>query len=152
MATPVGTSNYGTWPAQNYRDDDISKMESREVRRGPSYPAERDWYQRVCPPNTIKTSKYTALSFVPLALLEQFRRFANAYFLFISILMIIGKFMKLSKPFTPFPVMNCHSEYRNVHHMVRLTAVPLEYAGGALRRGVGIRGEEWLRGPQEAHR
>ena len=90
MAAPVSTSNYGTWHTDGARDDDVSELESREVRRGPSYPAERDWYQRVYPPNTVKTSKYTALSFVPLALLEQFRRFANAYFLFISILMIIG--------------------------------------------------------------
>ena len=36
--------------------------------------------------NTIKTSKYTLLSFVPKNLWEQFRRWANRYFLVIAIL------------------------------------------------------------------
>lgn len=42
--------------------------------------------------NTIKTSKYTALSVVPRSLFEQFRRTANVYFLGISVLMIIGTY------------------------------------------------------------
>ncbi|KAJ2160388.1 phospholipid transporting ATPase [Coemansia sp. RSA 552] len=40
-------------------------------------------------PNHIRTAKYTALSFVPKNLLEQFRRAANVYFLFLLILQFI---------------------------------------------------------------
>lgn len=36
--------------------------------------------------NYIKTTKYNALSYLPLSLLYQFKRFANIYFLLISIL------------------------------------------------------------------
>lgn len=40
--------------------------------------------------NKITTTKYTLLTWLPLSLLEQFRRIANVYFLLISILMAIG--------------------------------------------------------------
>ncbi|KAJ2611096.1 phospholipid transporting ATPase [Coemansia sp. RSA 1365] len=40
-------------------------------------------------PNHIRTAKYTVLSFVPKNLLEQFRRAANIYFLFLLILQFI---------------------------------------------------------------
>ncbi|KAJ1870683.1 phospholipid transporting ATPase [Coemansia sp. RSA 990] len=40
-------------------------------------------------PNQIRTAKYTVLSFVPKNLLEQFRRAANIYFLFLLILQFI---------------------------------------------------------------
>lgn len=36
--------------------------------------------------NYIKTTKYNAITFLPLALLFQFKRFANIYFLAVSIL------------------------------------------------------------------
>ena len=42
------------------------------------------------PDNAIRTSKYTALSFVPRSLFEQFRRLANQYFLGVALLMAIG--------------------------------------------------------------
>lgn len=38
--------------------------------------------------NAIKTSKYNFLTFLPLNLFEQFRRLANAYFLFLMILQV----------------------------------------------------------------
>lgn len=38
--------------------------------------------------NAIKTSKYNFLSFLPLNLFEQFRRLANAYFLFLLLLQV----------------------------------------------------------------
>ena len=41
------------------------------------------------PPNRIRTSKYTVLSFVPRNLFEQFRRVANFYFLILVILQIL---------------------------------------------------------------
>lgn len=53
--------------------------------------------------NSIKTSKYNAVTFVPRALFEQFRRTANQYFLFISILMMLGTYTDLFySPLTPF--------------------------------------------------
>ncbi|KAJ2009185.1 phospholipid transporting ATPase [Coemansia thaxteri] len=41
------------------------------------------------PPNQIRTAKYTILSFVPKNLLEQFRRAANIYFLFLLVLQFV---------------------------------------------------------------
>ena len=41
------------------------------------------------PPNTFRTSKYTAATFLPINLFEQFRRVANFYFLVIFILQLI---------------------------------------------------------------
>lgn len=38
--------------------------------------------------NAIKTSKYNLLTFLPLNLFEQFRRLANAYFLFLLVLQV----------------------------------------------------------------
>lgn len=38
--------------------------------------------------NAIKTAKYNLLSFLPLNLFEQFRRLANAYFLFLLVLQV----------------------------------------------------------------
>ena len=40
--------------------------------------------------NSVTTSKYTLVTFVPRSLFEQFRRLANQYFLLISILMLLG--------------------------------------------------------------
>ena len=45
--------------------------------------------------NEVVTAKYSIISFLPIALFEQFRRLANMYFLFIVILMLIGKGIKL---------------------------------------------------------
>mmetsp|Transcript_2135 Transcript_2135/g.6523 ORF Transcript_2135/g.6523 Transcript_2135/m.6523 type:complete len:1254 (+) Transcript_2135:79-3840(+) len=45
--------------------------------------------------NSIKTSKYNVFTFIPRSLFEQFRRTANQYFLFISILMILGSYTEL---------------------------------------------------------
>lgn len=41
------------------------------------------------PSNFIKTSKYNIITFLPLSLLGQFRRYANIYFLFIAIIQSI---------------------------------------------------------------
>ena len=42
--------------------------------------------------NAISTTKYSLISWLPKSLFEQFRRIANAYFLLISILMLIGTY------------------------------------------------------------
>lgn len=42
--------------------------------------------------NRIATTKYSLLSWIPVSFLQQFRRVANAYFLLISILMLIGTY------------------------------------------------------------
>lgn len=46
--------------------------------------------------NYIRTTKYTALSFIPLALFNQFRRYANIYFLIVAILQSIPSISPLS--------------------------------------------------------
>lgn len=46
------------------------------------YPEEENEF----PTNFIKTSRYTALDFLPLTLLIQFKRYANIYFLITAIL------------------------------------------------------------------
>jgi hypothetical protein len=59
-------------------------------------PEVRPWYSRAAQwilrgnagPNAIKTTKYTVLTWLPKSMWEQFRRIANVYFVFISILMV----------------------------------------------------------------
>lgn len=46
--------------------------------------------------NYIRTTKYTALTFIPLALFNQFRRYANIYFLVVAILQSIPTISPLS--------------------------------------------------------
>ena len=41
------------------------------------------------PNNYVRTSKYTILTFIPKNLLEQFMRWANLYFLAISLLQVL---------------------------------------------------------------
>ena len=48
--------------------------------------------------NYISTTKYTALNFIPLSLLLQFKRYANIYFLFMAVLQSIP----LISPLNPF--------------------------------------------------
>ena len=48
------------------------------------------------PSNYIRTTKYTALTFLPLALFNQFKRYANIYFLFVAILQSIPAISPLS--------------------------------------------------------
>jgi hypothetical protein len=53
--------------------------------------------------NTVVTAKYTWYSFIPLALLEQFNRAANAFFLVLCILMYLGTYTSLfDSPSTPW--------------------------------------------------
>jgi phospholipid-translocating P-type ATPase (flippase) len=55
-------------------------------------------------PNAIRTTKYTMLNWLPKSILEQFRRVANAYFLGISVLMILGSYATylFISPLDPF--------------------------------------------------
>lgn len=46
--------------------------------------------------NSITTTKYTILTWLPKSLWEQFRRIANVYFLVISVLMVIYFFLSLN--------------------------------------------------------
>ena len=47
--------------------------------------------------NVVVTSKYTVVSFVPKNLYEQFRRFANIYFLVISALQVRSRLLNLGE-------------------------------------------------------
>ena len=65
------------------------------------------------PTNFIKTSKYTLLTFLPVNLWEQFRRLANAYFLFVVLLQTIPGV-------SPFPV-SPHAPHLTSLHARRLS-------------------------------
>ena len=54
--------------------------------------------------NAIRTTKYTWYNWLPKSVLQQFRRVANAYFLGISILMILGSYATylFRSPLDPF--------------------------------------------------
>lgn len=54
--------------------------------------AARPNYQRC--DNTVITAKFTVFTFLPLAIREQFRRFANVYFLVIGVIMFIGEYTR----------------------------------------------------------
>ncbi|KAL5034488.1 phospholipid transporting ATPase [Batrachochytrium dendrobatidis] len=56
---------------------------------------------QVYPPNTIRTSKYTLLSFIPKNLFEQFRRAANTYFLIMIVMQAVPLFTVASTPWMP---------------------------------------------------
>uniref|UniRef100_A0A8D3E553 Phospholipid-transporting ATPase n=1 Tax=Scophthalmus maximus TaxID=52904 RepID=A0A8D3E553_SCOMX len=58
-----------------------------------------------CQNNAIKTSKYNLLTFLPLNLFEQFRRLANAYFLFLLFLQLIPQVSSLSWFTTAVPLL-----------------------------------------------
>lgn len=55
--------------------------------------------------NAIKTSKYNIFTFLPLNLFEQFRRLANAYFLFLMILQVIPQISSLPWYTTAVPLV-----------------------------------------------
>ena len=55
--------------------------------------------------NYIRTTKYTALSFLPLSLLYQFMRFSNIYFLFVAILQSIPIVSPLHPMTAIFPLI-----------------------------------------------
>lgn len=43
-------------------------------------------------PNTVVTSRYTLLTFLPICIFEQFRRLANVYFLVLGLIAIVGEY------------------------------------------------------------
>lgn len=57
--------------------------------------------------NSVVTSKYTLLNFIPKSLFEQFRRLANVYFLVLSGLMMIGTYAPrtFDSPLTPYSTL-----------------------------------------------
>ncbi|CAJ1071258.1 phospholipid-transporting ATPase ID-like [Xyrichtys novacula] len=55
--------------------------------------------------NAIRTSKYNIFTFLPLNLFEQFRRLANAYFLFLMVLQLIPQISSLSWFTTAVPLI-----------------------------------------------
>uniref|UniRef100_A0A452TLT4 Phospholipid-transporting ATPase n=1 Tax=Ursus maritimus TaxID=29073 RepID=A0A452TLT4_URSMA len=55
--------------------------------------------------NTIKTSRYSVLNFLPLNLFEQFQRLANAYFLILLFLQLIPQISSLAWYTTVIPLM-----------------------------------------------
>jgi magnesium-transporting ATPase (P-type) len=66
-------------------------------------PSDDDAEVELVSDNKVITSKYTMLNFVPKSLLLQFRRFANIWFLFQTIIMVLGYYTNLfGAPFSPW--------------------------------------------------
>ena len=56
--------------------------------------------------NSVVTSKYNVVTFIPRSLFEQFRRIANVYFLVITVLMMLGTYTSLFvSPLAPFSTL-----------------------------------------------
>ena len=55
--------------------------------------------------NKIQTTKYTALSFLPKNLFEQFHRFANVYFVFIVLLNFVPQISAIQPELSLVPVI-----------------------------------------------
>ncbi|OQR94359.1 phospholipid-transporting ATPase IB isoform X2 [Achlya hypogyna] len=55
--------------------------------------------------NAVRTTKYTVLSFLPLNLLEQFRRLGNVYFLFMSLLQLCATYTPTNRYSTLVPFL-----------------------------------------------
>lgn len=62
--------------------------------------------QKAMADNSVVTSKYNPITFIPRSLFEQFRRLANVYFLVISVLMTLGTYTTLFvSPLAPFSTL-----------------------------------------------
>lgn len=55
--------------------------------------------------NAVQTTKYTLLNFIPKNLWEQFRRFANIYFLVIALINFIPEIEAVGKEVAFFPLL-----------------------------------------------
>ena len=63
--------------------------------------------QSVFPDNTVRTARYTWFDFIPRSFFGQFRRLANQYFLFQTVVMIIGEHTNLySTPLKAWPMIS----------------------------------------------
>lgn len=55
--------------------------------------------------NKLKTTKYNILTFIPLNLFEQFKRFANVYFVAIVCLNFVPQINAFGKEMAPLPIL-----------------------------------------------
>ena len=79
------------------------------------------------PPNRIRTSKYTLVTFIPKNLYEQFRGIANFYFLSLVILQAFSIFMTVSVAITAAPII----------FIVLVTAIKVRVSFDKLFMGIG---------------
>lgn len=82
------------------REDQEHGSQEREIPIPPD--GAREAWASHFPANTVITSKYTVLNFVPKNLWEQLHKAANRYFLFISVVMFIGNYTPLFYGFIKF--------------------------------------------------
>lgn len=59
----------------------------------------------------ISTAKYNVLTFLPRFLYSQFRRAANAFFLFIALLQVGNWHIKVTTPWLPLAICFCFSSF-----------------------------------------
>mmetsp|Transcript_21814 Transcript_21814/g.65378 ORF Transcript_21814/g.65378 Transcript_21814/m.65378 type:complete len:1209 (-) Transcript_21814:23-3649(-) len=104
----IDASSDGSWfglrkTIDEFFNYDVTPEHWRRLEVTVGHPQEHD--EEYCD-NGISTHKYTALTFVPKSLFEQFRRTANQYFLVINLMMLIGEFTDLYvNPIAPWSTM-----------------------------------------------
>lgn len=79
-------SAWAFWTGRGHTDSTMRKLVSNLLYEDPRA---KDHPNRNYAGNGIKTTKYTIWSFIPMNLLEQFRRVANIYFLGLAVLNFI---------------------------------------------------------------
>ncbi|KAG7281694.1 hypothetical protein CRUP_008069 [Coryphaenoides rupestris] len=75
------------------------------IARGGPYQAEYHAVSKEYQGNTIRTTKYSMLSFIPMNLFQQFRRVANLYFLFLVLLNWVPAVEAFQKEITMVPLL-----------------------------------------------
>ena len=100
--------------------------------------------------NAITTTKYTLLTWLPISLMDQFRRVANFYFLLICILMVSPRCHRLilsrEGSYLPPGLIYLLKVYRYLRHIpLHFSAGPIEYSYHTCFRAAGNIAEGRLR-------
>ncbi|XP_069055473.1 phospholipid-transporting ATPase VB isoform X1 [Pleurodeles waltl] len=84
----------------------LHTLEKQRVVHPNNHVCQKDWkvFSRYYSGNSIRTTRYSLLSFLPKNLLEQFYRFANMYFFFLAILNWMPQVQVFHKEITMIPL------------------------------------------------
>ena len=106
MEETTAATGYGAIPTGSFDEDDSNtRTVSINLSKRSAYKSCRG-INKMFGNNYVSTAKYTAFSFLPMSLFEQFRRVANFYFLCISILMLIGTYTSYyDTPYAPWSTL-----------------------------------------------
>ena len=106
MEETTETAGYGAIPSGSFDEDDShTRTVSINLSKRSMYKSCRGT-NKTFGNNYVSTAKYTAFSFLPMSLFEQFRRVANFYFLCIRIRMLIGTYTSYyDTPYAPWSTL-----------------------------------------------